>query len=338
MAHEFESGFMVGEPAWHGLGNLIPKDKRLTIKEAIESAGLTWEVGLLPLQIASSPETVKLKMANRGVRANCVYRKSDNSILGVVGPGYTPYQNYELFDWFKPFIDSGEAEFHTAGSLKEGRVVWALAQLQRKAMEIAKGDSVKKFLLLSNSHDGTHAIRVGFTPIRVVCANTLAAAFSAKDSNLIRAKHRKNVSTSMDKIRETINIVDAKFEATAEQFRYLAAHNFNQKDLEKYVEIVWRNGKPPKVDEKGVEEGLSTRSQNQLAEVFRLLEEGHGHDIKAIANTWWAAYNAVAEYLSYESSARSAENRVTSLWFGQNQIKNQFAFHAALTMAQGLAV
>jgi phage/plasmid-like protein (TIGR03299 family) len=332
MAHEFESGFMVGEPAWHGLGNLIPKDKRLSVKEAIEAAGLTWEVGLLPLQIANNAETTKLGLANNPVRANCVYRKTDNSLLGVVGPGYTPYQNWELFDWFAPFIDAGTAEFHTAGSLKDGKVVWALASLQRKEMEIAKGDMVKKFLLLSNSHDGTHAIRVGFTPIRVVCANTLAAAFSSADSNLIRAKHRKNVAVSMDKIRETINVVDAKFEATAEQYRFLANHHFNRADLEKYVAVVWRQGKADQ------EKELSTRSKNQLSEVFRLLDEGHGHDIPSIQGTWWQAYNAVAEYLSYESGSRSKENRMQSLWFGAGMVKNQYALHAAMKMAEGLAV
>jgi len=331
MAHEFESGFMVGEPAWHGLGNLIPKDRRLVVKEAIEAAGLTWEVGLLPLQIAATDESTRLGLAETKVKANCVYRKTDNSILGVVGPGYTPYQNWELFDWFAPFIDAGTAEFHTAGSLKEGRCVWALASLNRADMEISKGDTVKKFLLLSNSHDGTHAIRVGFTPIRVVCANTLAAAFSSADSNLIRAKHRKNVATSMDKIRETINVVDAKFEATAEQYRFLATHHFNQKDLEKYVAVVWKQGKD-------MEKDLSTRAKNQLGDVFRLLEEGHGHDIPSIKGTWWQAYNAVAEYLSYESGSRNKENRVQSLWFGAGMVKNQFALHAAMKMAEGLAV
>ena len=331
MAHEFESGFMVGEPAWHGLGNLIPHDKRLTIKDAIESAGLTWEVGLLPLQIANGPVATELGLAGNAVRANAVYRKTDNSILGVVGPGYTPYQNWELFDWFKPFIEAETASFHTAGSLKDGKVVWALASLNRKDMEIAKGDMVKKFLLLSNSHDGTHAIRVGFTPIRVVCANTLAAAFSAKDSNLIRAKHRKNVAMSMDKIRETINVVDAKFEATAEQYRFLATHHFSRKDLEKYVTVVWKQGKE-------LDKEPSTQAKNQMAEVFRVLETGRGLDIPSIKGSWWQAYNAVAEYLSYESRTRTQENRVTSLWFGANGVKNQFALHAAVKMAEGLAV
>ena len=332
MAHEYESGFSVGDSLpWHGLGNLIPKDKRLTVKEAIESAGLTWEVGLLPLQIAATTEATELGLAEVPVRANCVYRKSDNSLLGVVGPGYTPYQNWELFDWFKPFIEAGTAEFHTAGSLKDGKIVWALASLNRSEMEISKGDAVKKFLLLSNSHDGTHAIRVGFTPIRVVCANTLAAAFSNQDSNLIRAKHRKNVAGSMDKIRETINVIDQKFEATADQYRFLASHHFNQNDLEKYVAIVWKQGKD-------MDKELSTRSKNQLSEVFNLLETGKGHDIPSIQGSWWQAYNAVAEYLSYEAGSRSTENRMQSLWFGANMVKNQFALHAAMKMAEGLAV
>jgi phage/plasmid-like protein (TIGR03299 family) len=324
----FESGFFVAKPAWHGLGKLIDENHRLSVKEAIAAADMDWEVGLLDLEIAGSEEAKTLGLNGRPVNHKVTYRKTDNSILGVVGPSYHPFQNWELFSWFQPFLDSNEAEFHTAGSLKNGRVVWALAKINRQPTEVAKDDLVEKFLLLSNSHDGTHAIRVGFTPIRVVCANTLAAAFSNSDSKLIKARHTSGVNASLDAIRDTINLIDAKFEATAEQYKFLATRNFSNVDLKKYVDLVWKFGRAQKEDD-----GVSTRAGNQMAKIYELIDAGLGNEPPAIHGTWWAAYNGVTEYLSYVAGARKAENRLNSLWFGPNARRNEFALNAALTLA-----
>jgi phage/plasmid-like protein (TIGR03299 family) len=166
MAHAVEQMMFVGATPWHGLGNQL--DEAPTISEAITAAGLDWEVGLKDLFTGEGTP----------VPARATYRKTDNSILGVVGPRYTPLQNSDAFDWFQPFLDANECQLHTAGSLHSGQKVWVLAQLNRDNSEIVKGDEVSKFILLSNSHDGTTAIRVGYTPIRVVCANTMAMAHS----------------------------------------------------------------------------------------------------------------------------------------------------------------
>ena len=99
-----------------------------------------------------------------------VRRKTDGRILGTVGPRYTLLQNKDAFQWFQPFLDAQEAALHTAGSLVHGSRIWVLAKLNRDPLVIAEGDEVEKFVLLSHSHDGSLAVRVGFTPIRVVCA------------------------------------------------------------------------------------------------------------------------------------------------------------------------
>ena len=159
-----ENMMFVGETPWHGLGNKV--DDGVNVNDAIVAAGLDWEVGLKDLQTIDGVP----------VSHRATYRKSDGSILGVVGPRYTPLQNRDAFDWFQPFLDANECAIHTAGSLHYGQKVWVLAQLNRDNSEIVSGDEVCKFILLSNSHDGTTAIRVGYTPIRVVCVNTLAFA------------------------------------------------------------------------------------------------------------------------------------------------------------------
>jgi phage/plasmid-like protein (TIGR03299 family) len=324
----FESGFFVEQPAWHGLGNVIPKGKRLSVEEGLVAAGMDWDVGMVPLVIADDPKVPK-KLRGKPVHAMATYRSSDMSILGDhVGMRYTPLQNYEAFEWFQPFLDSKEAELHTAGSLNKGRVTWVLAKIARKAMKIVANDEVEKYILLSNSHDGTKAVKVGFTPIRVVCANTLAMAHGNQASKLLRVKHSKNVLIALEKVRETVDLWNERFEATAKQYRFLARHGVSAKDLEKYVTMVMAN-----LDEDefaGYE--VSTRMSGMMQEVFALMEEGMGMDNPKVKGTWWAAYNAFTEYLSYQRS-RNPNNRLRELWYGGGVKMNQRALDIALQLA-----
>ena len=168
-----------------------------------------------------------------------IVRDTDQRILGVVGSDYVPLQNSQAFKFFDPYIQAGEASLDTAGSLKQGQNIWILANLNRDPIEITKDDIVKKYLLLSNSHRGGIAVKVGFTPVRVVCANTLAMADRHKQSQLIRVSHSSKTVDTLEKIQEVINAANASFEATAEQYKYLASKEVNQSDLERFVRIVF---------------------------------------------------------------------------------------------------
>ena len=319
MSHEFESGFTVGRQSWHGLEKRIPEDKQLSVPDALEAAGLDWEVGLVPLVVAPGEA-----QEGQPVPGRATFRKSDGKILGVVGMRYRCFQNLDAFKWFQPFLDSGEASFETAGSLKEGRRTWVLAKLNRAAMEIVPGDSVEKYLLLSNSHDGTTAIRVGFSPIRVVCWNTLSMAERNGASQLLKVRHTGSAQENLESIRATIDAANARFEATAEQYRMLAAKDISQSDVRKYVKRVFG----VKEDEKP-----STRKQNILEEVIALTEAGAGNDRPEVTGTCWAAYNGVSEYLSHKRG-RSADSRQDSLWFGDSANVNRVALEAAIELCQ----
>src|SRR6185295_11897446 len=127
------------------------------------------------------------------------------------------------------------AQIETAGSLRQGKRVWVLAKINRDPLVIKGNDVVEKYVLLSNSHDGTLAVRVGFTPIRVVCNNTLSMAINSEASKLIRIKHTKNVVSNLESVQEIMNLADQEFQATAEQYRMLTRKDINSKDLEKYI-------------------------------------------------------------------------------------------------------
>lgn len=307
--------FYVEETPWHGLGQKV--DENVTIEEGIAAAGLDWEVELHDMVTTSG----------LAVKDKAVVRSDRQVVLGTVGKRYTPLQNRTNFNFFQPYLDAGECHLHTAGALHEGRKVWVLAKINRNNITVVKNDEVAKFVLLSNSHDGTTSIRVGYTPIRVVCANTMAQAHGPGVSSLIRIRHTRSSQTNLEQVRETMNLIDATFEATAEQYRFLASRNFNQQDIQAYVKRM--------LDVEGTpDEDISTRTKNIIEDIMERIE-GPMQNIDGVRGTWWAAYNGVNERLNYESG-RNASNRMDSLWFGANATFNNRALATALEFANAV--
>lgn len=172
-----ESMFNVGETPWHKKGITLYEPPQ-TSEEAIKHAGLAWEVKKIPI---FAPDGQEID-GYFGVQ-----RSDNNSILGVVGKDYEPMQNTQAFGFFDPLLEDQYAAYETAGSIDEGKIVWVLAKVITDGkFDAVKGDEVHKYLLLSNSHDGSSAINIKFTPVRVVCKNTLNFALSKGDSTKIR--------------------------------------------------------------------------------------------------------------------------------------------------------
>lgn len=326
MAHEVESMFYVNETPWHGLGYRFETPPP-TVDEAMKMAGLDWQVSLQPVYRkrafnASTNQDVFEEIPE----SRCTVRSTDNALLGVVGDRFKPLQNVDAFKTFQPFLDSGEAAFETAGSLRGGRRVWILAKLNRPNAVIVPGDEVRKYLLLSHGHDGSMSINYGLTPIRVVCANTLSAAQTNKSSQLLKLRHTANAGIALEAVSEIVNAADAIFEATAEQYRALAARGISKKSLDAYVRVMFD------VSEFTPVKDISTRKQNQMAKVVHLFEHGKGNNLPGVKGTAWAAYNAMTEYMSH-SAGHNAESRLNGLWFGPGQGENAKALEEALKMA-----
>ena len=314
MAHEIETMAYFGQLPWHGLGTALEEGDLYDWQAASKKASLDWSVDLVPLITADT----QAQVAHKAVR-----RSTDNKVLGVVGPRYAPLQNRDAFAWFQPFLDAKEAALHTAGSLRGGSRIWVLAKLNRDPLVIAAGDEIEKFVLLSHGHDGSLAVRAGFTPIRVVCQNTLSMAHGSDASKLIRVKHTKDVLENLASIREVMDLANAEFEASAEQYRCLARKSINQADLRRYVKKVFK----VEDDQEG-----STRLKNIMEEIVGLAEAGRGNDLPSVRGTMWTAYNGVSEWLTY-NRGRSGDNRLNSLWFGDGANTNRHALEVALDMA-----
>lgn len=315
MAHEVESMAFAGATPWHGLGTPLADDDLVNWQSACVKAGLDWEAEAVPLITADDRQD---RVSHVAVR-----RTTDNKVLGVVGPRYSVLQNKDAFRWFEPFLEAGEAKLETAGSLRGGSRIWVLVKLCRDPLVIAPGDEVEKYILLSHSHDGSLAVRAGYTPQRVVCANTLAMAHGSDASRLIRIRHTGDVLGNLMAVREVMDLADQEFVATAAQYKLLARRPISQADLKKYIRRSLR------VD---VDADASTRMNNIVEQVVGLAEAGRGNDLPSIRGTYWSAYNGVTEYLGHHRG-RTPDNRLNSLWYGDGASLNRHALDVALDMA-----
>lgn len=318
MAHgilENDTMFSVKQRPWHGLGTVVQQAP--SIKEAIKLAGLDWQVELKPLQTTDeSPLAITTHKA--------VIRTDNNSVLGIVGNQYKPLQNTEAFDFFEPIIESGNATLETAGSLLNGKRIFILANTNAKA-DVVKDDTVESFILLSNGHDGYCSVRVGFTPIRVVCNNTLTAAHESDLSRLIRVKHSSSVVENLQLIQGIMDTVNNEFHSTIEQYKELSKKQINQHDLKKYVKQVFSVQK--------LENIITEYEEKQQIENFRskLMERVEEYFELEPAHTVWNAYNAVNSYLNHDRG-RTLESRYNSTWFGDNKALDRKALKLAVNL------
>jgi len=308
-----------GATPWHSLGQKVEGDDTKNYISFLKAANMEWGVYKSPLY--------RKDENNQFIPTQdsfSVIRDVDNAYLGTVGPQWEPIQPSEALKWFQPVVDSGLATFETAGVLKNGRVIFAMCKINSENNEVTKGDAINRYILLSTSFDGTQSTRAGFTNIRVVCANTLAQAKESAESKLLRIRHHRRQTEVLDKVREIMVLANNEFQATMEQYRFLAKSKIvNHKDLVQYVIKVL----DIELDENNE---MPTRSKNRVKEVSDLAYIGVGSDLAA--GTWWSAYNAVTEFLSHKAG-RNPDNRYTSLWFGQNANLNKRALDLATQVA-----
>ncbi len=316
MAHQIETMFYTGDAPWHKLGTRLIEAP--TTKQAIIAAGLDWQV---------NKKDIFLVDGKKVSTHQAMVRSTDEKVLGVVGKGFNPLQNVEAFQFFDKFLDQGMATLETAGAIKGGQRVWILAKINADPMQVAPGDLVEKYILLYHAHDGTLAVRAGLTPVRTVCCNTLQMALDHKDSQLIKLRHSAKVVENLQSVSEIINAANNSFEATLEQYKMLVRKDINQKDLEKYVKLIFVGEKHEEMKEEG-----SRAGQKALDNIIPLFEKGRGNDLPSIKGTMFAGYNAVVEYLQY-FKGKNEENRFDSMMFGQSKTVNKKAFEIALKMA-----
>jgi phage/plasmid-like protein (TIGR03299 family) len=337
MAHELNiekgraSMMYVGQVPWHGLGTQVKE--AATAEEAITAANLNWRVAKLPLFGSTGIIGVPVKGKYAVVREDKI-GEQDCPVFGIVSESYTLLQNTEAFAFFDTIVkDKKAAIYHTAGALGKGERIWILAKLPTD-IHVAGKDITNKFLLLSNNHDGKGSVQIKFTPIRVVCQNTLSLAL--REGDTLRIPHVRDLKDRIQKADEMLNIIDLRFNKIEESFQEMAKVQIDEERLKVYLSEVFPD---PKVNEKESEmereKELNRVHQNRLnAEV--LFDQGAGNNVTGISGTLWAAYNGVTELVDHRVTAMnnstvtmSPSRRLNSIWFGEGRSVKVRAYQIA---------
>lgn len=310
MAHMIETMAYAGETPWHGLGVPVPAD--LSPEQMLKKAELDWTVRKVPAYATVAGKQV-------AVGRSALVRDSDDTILDVVSDDWNVLQNHEAFEFFHDFVANGDMEMHTAGSLRNGQLVWALAKVH-DSFELFKGDQVDSYLLFSNPHKYGWSIDVRFTPIRVVCNNTLTLSLNTASKNFVKISHRRQFSG--DEVKETLGIAKEKLAKYKEMAQFLGGKKYNVVDLTKYFKQVFPvTGGPDKKKEMSV-------SASKALDVIHTQPGA-----KFAEGSWWSAFNTVT-YMVDHVLGRSQDNRLTSAWFGNGKKVKSDALELAVEMAE----
>src|ERR1022692_1339805 len=164
-------------------------------------------------------------------------------IFGTVSTGYTPLQNRDAFRFFDPIVGEGAAIYHTAGALGDGERVWMLAKLPDD-IQVAVGDISNKYLLLSNSHDGRSSVQIKFTPVRVVCNNTLVQALGSGET--IRVSHTSDLRNRLDIARQNLRLINTRYTSIESTFRDMVRVKMDDTRLAAYLKLVFPEPHDPK--------------------------------------------------------------------------------------------
>jgi phage/plasmid-like protein (TIGR03299 family) len=321
MAHELEivngqaSMAYAGEVPWHGLGTKVLPD--LTPEQMLQAAGLDWEVKKVPL--FADYEGQKIPTG-----AEALIRDIDSKILTIVTDSWNPCQNREAFEFFNDFVGAGDMEMHTAGSLMGGKHVWALAKI-KDSFELFGGDKVEGYLLFSNPHQFGKSIDIRFTPIRVVCNNTLTLSLNSAAKQMVKVNHRRVFDG--DQVKTTLGIASEKLAKYKEMAAYLGSKKYTNENVVEYFNRIFPKTSDKKETSKLV--GVPHSRAAQLA--LDTLETQPG--AKFAEGSWWSAYNSVT-FLTDHLLGRSADTRLQSAWFGANQTKKVQALNLAVEMAE----
>ena len=316
MAHMVETMAYAGEVPWHGLG--VPVSNDLTPVQMMDKAGLNWPVR----EVESFVEFDGKRIAT-GQKS--LVRETDGKILTNVGADWNPVQNETAFEFFNDFVMNGEMEMHTAGSLKGGQMVWALAKVG-ESFELFGDDKIDSYLLFSNPHQYGKSIDVRFTPIRVVCNNTLTFSLNSKTDNSVKVGHRTQFDP--ESVKESLGVAKSQLNTYKDMAEFLGSKRFTTDSLIEYYNTVF----PRTADKRVQGKALSVETLSRNAKLaYDALEQQPGS--KYAEGSWWQAFNSVT-YITDHVQGRNADNRLYSSWYGPNQSRKANALKSAVEYAE----
>ncbi len=307
-------------PVWHRLGQRT--EEAVDSTEALRLGGLDWRVEPRPVSVHHNGAHAPIPTHR------AVVRTDNQHVLGVVSDRYSPIQNAEAFEWLDSVTGTDLATYETAGSIRGGKLVWMMLRLPEELRIAGTDDVTHPYLLACNSHDGTRALRVLRTSVRVVCNNTLTRALGAGVGLSLR--HTGRTQEKLEDARQVLGIASRGFRHMNEEMNAMARVQLGTRGLDEYFKRVWPDDPTSESNDGAV------KVRNRMTELF----DDEPQRLPGVRGSVWAAWNAVSQYTDWErrhrggSRERRDENRLRSIWFGDSAEVTRRARNVALEIAR----
>lgn len=337
MAHELtirangsaEMAF-VGETPWHGLGQEVTQGASIGVWA--KEAGLNWKAVEVDLFAeALTPQGKRIDFPS----SKGLVRSDNKEPLAIVGSGYEVVQPATVLEFFRDLVEGGGWHIHTAGTLRGGRKIWAMAS-NGESGKVGKGDVVKNNLLLATSLDGSMKTTAALTAVRVVCANTLALALQ-ENGEQVKISHRRVFDATA--VKATLGVARESFDLFMQQAREMADTPVTLTEAREHLnrifevpaivpgskfDLAWM---VPTFDTAAIT-NKESRVVSRCLDLFT--GEGMGAGLKTSNGTLWGLFNAVTQHVDHEMG-RSADSRLDSAWFGRGNGFKQAALESMLS-------
>ena len=290
MAANVESMFYVRTVPWHGIGTKVENSP--ASEDALQLAGLDWKV-LQEEVFTNFGEKIK------GYKANV--RSTDRKVLGVVSDRYKIIQNTEAFAFTDALLGNG-VRYETAGSLQEGRKVWLLAKLPQEY--IIAGDRISPYLVFSNSHDGSGAVKVAVTPIRVVCNNTLNLALNTAKRSWSMI-HTGDIKGKVQEAKDTIFMAEKYMDSLGKEIETLRKIKMTDKQVKEYIELLLP-----------IEKDATPLQQKNMMKLRKDMSACYfdAPDLQDVGNNAYRFVNAVSDFATHSNPLRKTVNYKENLF------------------------
>jgi len=312
--------FYAGEVPWHGIGTKL--NEPATAEEAIIAAKLDYKVSLKNVYVKQE----ELQADVYASQYSATFNEENKTILGIVSKRYHVIQNNEAFSFFDSVIGEKLAIYHTAGALGKGERIWILAKLPGQII-VKDKDAIDKYLLLVNAHDGTMALRMFFTPVRVVCNNTLTLALQDSQAG-IAIRHTGDIKSKVEAAKQALGLANKAYADFEKDAMRLADRKLTQTEAEIYFALIAFQGKRAELN------ANSKLTEARYEHLLRLYHLAPGNDIPEVKETAWSAMNACSYYADHfkylERATVIPEKRLKNIWFGSGLEMKQRAMKLAL--------
>ena len=316
--HLVQSMAYVGETPWHGLGNLLSPNQPLEVWA--KQAGMDWQIDSSEVRFIAG---AGLGAIHAFPEQRVLYRSDTKAPLSVVSSRYQVVQPREILEFYRDLTEVGGFELETAGVLKDGKKLWALARTGQ-SVSLKGRDQVNGYLLLATACDGTLATTAQFTSVRVVCNNTLAIALG-DSTGAVKVPHRSQFDAQA--VKRQLGIAISSWDGFMVRMKALSERKIKDAAAETYFRRVLTY---PAVASDGP---TATTNDSAVKAVLALFAgKGKGATLASASGTAWGLLNSVTEFVDHQRRARSEDHRRDAAWFGAGATLKQRAWDEAMKL------